>query len=222
MPVASLQVSAVAPRETLNTAPTRLVVQGANFTPDLAVLVGAQRLAEVTVSSSSELVASLPAGVCPGTYPVGILDPAGGRVDAGEIVVRAERAASLGAVPPGAPARLTGGRQTLSVPLPEIQVEDSGCATDDWLLHISLGQLVVAGRPEQPLALRTLRLHGPGIGQPIQVALDRDAGEITVRVPRPAGPQALTLRAELEVEVPANAYAGAYRMTVDVALADPS
>ncbi len=221
-PPGAISLTAITPGVLFNDRPQGLTLTGANFVAGTVVVVGGRPLQEVEVESSTALTATLPAGVCPGTYPVTVVDPLGREASGGQLVVQALRSATLGDAPPAPPLDLRGHPRTLVRPLPPVHLQDTTCDTGDWRLTFAVSDLTHASGGHPPLVPRVLRVDGPGLPGRVSVAISAadGRGAATLVVPRAAGRSGATLEVWADLEVPVGVRAGAYAGTVSVTLSD--
>ena len=122
----------------------------------------------------------------------------------------------------GAAVTLNGRHQTLSVALPSVLIQDPACAASAWRLSFALSAFA-QGAPKRPALLpRSLQITWPGAAHPVAAALATTAGqaEATLVIPRLAGQNSTVLAPSVELDVPANAYAGQYTVTAAVTIAE--
>lgn len=212
-------MSHIEPVAVENTQPAALRVVGQGFQDGVQVTIGGVSLEQVQVVSAAEVRGTLPPGLCPGRYGALVTGAAGEQASGGVLTVRGVRTAVLGEPAPERPAMLSGQDQVLTVPLPEVLVEDTTCTTADWQLSFELGPFNL-GDGGGRLWPRSLQLTGDGLPGP-QAAEFATAGEVartTVAVPRPAGQRRVTLHPSIEVVLPAYARAGRYAASLAVTL----
>jgi hypothetical protein len=111
---------------------------------------------------------------------------------------------------------LTGSSQRLSVPLPELRLAESGCPTDGLELRISLSEFAGPKPGRAGLAPRALRLGSGGLVQPLESADEPGGWQAQVALSSAAGS---ALQPVIELDLPANAYAGQYVATWTASLA---
>jgi hypothetical protein len=112
---------------------------------------------------------------------------------------------------------LTGASQRLSVPLPELRLAESGCPTDGLELRISLSEFAGPKPGRAGLAPRALRLGSGGSVQPLESADEPGGWQAQVALSSAAGS---ALQPVIELDLPANAYAGQYVATWTASLAE--
>ena len=155
---AKLAVSAIEPAAISNDEPVRLTITGTGFADGQQVAIDGQRLREVRIESPTRLSATLPDGVCPGTYRATVSDGRGEQVSGGQLAVRGVRNATLGDWSPAPPIKLTGKPRTITVPLPLVEVIDTTCSAGDWRIELSLGPFSPDSDGRSALSLRSMRL----------------------------------------------------------------
>lgn len=218
-PVLALAVSYIEPAAVENTTPAALRVVGQGFRDGMQVAIGGVSLEEVQVVSATEVRGTLPPGLCPGLYGALVTGSAGEQASGGALTVRGVRTAVLGEAAPDRPATLSAWDQVLTVPLPEVLVEDTTCGTTDWQLSFELGPLSLGDGGDR-LWPRSLELTGDDLPGPqaAELVIDGEVAHITVAVPRPVGRGRVTLHPSIEVVLPAYARAGRYTATLAISL----
>jgi hypothetical protein len=216
-------VTAITPGTVTNDRPAALTLTGANFADGLAVTIGGQPLTDVRMHSATRLTATLPAGLCPGTYAVSVTDPRGARTTGGDLAVQGVRAVTTSPAPAGRPVTLNGRAQQIRVPLPTVHLQDTTCGQDDWRLSFALspfGTVTGAGK-RGSLRLRSLSLDDaaghPALHAPLSLTTDQTEATLLVRR---AGRASAVLQPFVEVQVPSHGAAGQYRMSVAVTLGE--
>jgi hypothetical protein len=200
-----------------------LTIGGTGFVTGMAVSLGAQALTDVVLLSPTQLSARLPAGTCPGSYPVVVRDSAGRQVAGGTVTVQGVRTATAASTQIVMPSvRLTGRDQVITVPLPELVVQDTMCVSTAWRLSFSVGDFSQADPKRQTLAPRSLQVsHDDGsasLQAPLTSSAGRAAAEIVI--PRSNRPGPMPFRSSVELVVPASAFAGQYTAAVRVQLVE--
>lgn len=216
--------SAITPTTVTNDQPATLTIAGSNFTSGVQALVGAQALTDVHVSSSTMLTATLPAGLCPGTYPVTVRDSQTQDLVVGSLVVQGVQKAVVGTAVTGPTFKINGRAQWVMAPQASVQVTDTTCSRDDAVLIFTTRAYVDGAKGQFLLAVRTLQLTWPGAANPVSIVLspDGDYGTATVHIPR-TGTQGVTaLTPTVEIGIPASAVAGRYIILLNVAFAPHS
>jgi hypothetical protein len=211
---------AIAPDTIANDQPAAITITGSNFAPGVQVLVGTQTLTDVRVSSLTALAATVPAGICPGTYPVTVRDSQDqGRI-VGSLVVQGVQKAIVGAAVTGPTFKINGRAHWELVPQASVQVTDTTCGRADAAIVFAIRAYVESAKGQVPLAVRTLQLSWPG-ADPVSVSLspDGDYGTATVHIPRTGIQGVTTLTPAVEMEIPASALAGRYVIALNVTLA---
>jgi hypothetical protein len=222
MPAASM-VTAITPGTVTNDRPATLTLTGADFVDGLAVTIGGQPLTDVRVHSATHLTATLPAGLCPGTYAVTVTDPRGTRTTGGSFSVHGVRTVTTSPAPAGRPVTLNGRDQHIIVPLPTVHIQDTTCGQDDWRLSFSLSPFstVTSTGTRTSLRLRSLSLDDaaghPTLRAPLSLTTDQTEATLLVRR---AGRATAVLQPLVAVTVPSHATAGQYTMAAAVTLGE--
>jgi hypothetical protein len=227
VPTLAVAVVSIEPATVMNDQPVRIAVFGAGFVnTSYAVRIGDVPLGAVQVESVTTLTGTLPVGLCPGVYPATLLGTAGSEVSGGSIAVQSVRKIVQTDVPQALNVRLAGRGQLLSLALPPIRVDDSGCDTSDWRINLSLG-MPTEKQHGKALTTKTVTVRwavsgtASSYGGTTNVQLTPSDGhdQGTLVLPR-LGATSLFLAPSLELEVPASAFAGAYSTTLSASFAD--
>jgi hypothetical protein len=213
--------SAITPATVTNDQPATLTIAGSNFTSGVQVLFGTQVLTEVHVSSSTALTATLPAGLCPGTYPVTVRDSQAQDLVDSSLVVQGVQKAVVGTAVTGPTFKINGRAHWEMVPQAPVRLTDTTCSHDDVTLAFSVRAYIAGARGQFPLSARTLRLTWPGAAEPALVSLNPDGeyATATVTIPFTGTPGVMTLAPMVEMGIPASAFAGKYVIVLNVTLA---
>jgi hypothetical protein len=210
------------PPSVRNDHDTALSISGAEFVKGMTLAIGGKPLTNVTVTSSTALAATLPAGLCPSAYSVTIKDEAGRTMPGGgQVRVEGVRTATLGAWAASPAISLAGRAQTFALELPTVEIIDTTCGTGDWRVTFTFGPFSPFEDGHGALPLRSLQLEGTDGSRSSSTLLTVKAGETsgTLSVPRAAGQTSVSIRPLIGVDVPSHGYAGQYRMSVAVSFA---
>lgn len=219
--MATAAIAAIAPATVTNDQPANLTVTGTGLVAGMTVMVGDQPLGDVRVQSATTLTGTLPTGLCPGTYPATVSDARGKKAVGGTLVVRGVRAVTFTGTSAGQTARRTGQSQKLTLPLPDVQISDTTCATGDWMLAVSVGVPADANGNRGAFTPQALRLEGAGGVTSVLAPLSVHGGEATaiIHLPRADARGGIVLRAGVDGEIPVNAPAGQYTLRVTITFA---
>jgi hypothetical protein len=214
-------IDAIAPATVPNDQPATLTLSGTDFVAGMTVTLGDQSLTDVQVQSATTLTATLPAGLCPGTYPATLTDRAGARRAGGALVVTGIRKATIGAPVPGPALKIAGRAQEVAVPLAAVLLTDTMCDSGDVSLVFSATASVAGAQGRQPLAVRSVRFDLPGALHPISSALRStgDRSTATLQILRIGAPGMTTLMPTVTLVIPATVFTGQYVISLDVTLA---
>jgi hypothetical protein len=216
-----MRVMAISPAIIGNDQDNALTINGVGFTEDLTLDVGSMPLTNVVLRNSTEFSATLPSGLCPGTYALTIKDASGASVAGhGRLVVKGIRQATLGAWAASPAISFAGRAQAITVELPVVEIVDTTCSTDDWQITLSLGTFSPFEDGRGALPLRGLRLDGVAGSRSDSPTLTVKEGVTsgTLSVPRTAEQSTASIRPLIRVDVPSHGYAGQYRMSVAVSI----
>ncbi len=218
--VAALSVDSIAPPQMTNDAPREIVITGQGFASDVVVRLAGQALDPVRVDSSTQLSARVPEGLCAGTFSATVADGAGRVATGGNLVVETVQRVTRHPQPLAIPSMaLTGRAQVIRLPLPPMDVQATSCGNRDVQVQFSISGL----RPDADglgaaLTVRALELTWPGVARQVRGALAAEGGRGRVALPVPAAVAraGVTIQPVVEIEIPANAYAGRYTGDLDV------
>ena len=216
-----LAVIAIGPTTISNALPAPLTLSGTSFADGVTVAIGGQTLVDVKVQSATVLTATLPTGLCPGTYAASISDRLGREASGGQLVVLGKRTATLsGSRVAGPPITLNGKPRTVTALLPSVLIEDTTCAGDDWRLAFSVSDFTQGSADRGALVPRSIQLTSPGVGRRTEAPLTPRAGrgETVLVVPHAREPGVTVLSASTEIDIPSHPEAGEYTSTVVVML----
>jgi hypothetical protein len=219
---AAIRVTSIMPPSVRNDHDMALSISGAEFVKGMTLAIGGKPLTNVTVTSSTALAATLPAGLCPSAYSVTLKDEAGRTMPGGgQVRVEGVRTATLGAWAANPAIGVARQAQTFTLELPIVEIVDTTCGTDDWQLTMTLGAFSPFEDGHGALPLHALRLSGATSSRSGDAPLAVKAGETSGRlsVPRAAGQTSVSIRPLIGVDVPSHGYAGQYRMSVAVSFA---
>ena len=220
--IPALALESIQPASALNDQPARLAITGAGFVDTTyLVRIGGRALTNVRVESGTTLTATLPAGVCPGTYGATLQDPAGREASGGDIAVQSVRTIVQGAQPTGLNIALTGLTQRRSVELPSMSLEDTECGQSDWrlLLTVEMPRDSARGKTLIPGTVSVRWDDGGTAKVKLSPPDGQDREQGLLVIPR-NGATTLLVTPSLDLEVPASAYAGSYTTTLSATFAD--
>jgi hypothetical protein len=196
-----------------------MTVTGAGFTATDAIAIGGEALIGVTVVSPTSLSATLPAGLCPGTYLATVTNARGEQASGGHLLVSGASSVTV-AGSLNAPAfALTGKDQQLAVPLPALELLDTTCAAAArFTVSVSVSTIVAGRRHDLTLSTITLATADAGATMTAALTTVNTTAQATLAVPTTRRTP-VTWQPSVTVLLPANAYAGPYTVTMTVGVA---
>jgi hypothetical protein len=187
----------------------------------MTVTVGNQPLSDVRVQSATSLTGTLPTGLCPGTYPARLTDPAGVEHAGGSLVVTGIQKITIGVEVPGPALTITGREQEVAVPLAALHLMDTTCGSGDHSLIVTVTAYVDGAQGRQPLTVGSVVLDAPGARHPAPTMLipSGNRSTATVHLPGVGAPGMTTFMPTVTLVIPAKAIAGQYVISLEVTLA---
>lgn len=216
-----MRVTNIVPAIIRNDKDHALTITGSGFAEGMLLAIGEKVLTNVTVESSTRLVATMPSGLCPGPYPVTMMDPVGRAMPGGgQLRVEGVRTATLGDWAANPAVSFVGRAQAITVELPAVEIVDTTCSTDDWQIALTLGTFSPFDDGRGALPLRSVRLDGAAGNRAGSAPLTVKDGVTrgTLNVPHAARQTSASIRPLIGVDVPSHGYAGQYRMSVAVSI----
>lgn len=212
-----VRIGGITPASATNTAALSVTIAGSGFAPGQVVTIGGRPLTNVQVLSPAQIVGTLPAGLCPGSYAADVTPPGGSPVAGGRITLHGVQSAAFAGAMPSWSIVLDGTDQRRQLRLAPIQIVDTTCSSGDWRVQVAVTASTEHGKGHPTLLPQSLVLTAGAAGPASTLDL-RHAAAGVVAIPRPAGATGVVVTATMTVLVPAGSYAGALTLPIAVTL----
>lgn len=198
-----------------NDHPSTITISGEGFGDITGATVGGVPLSHLTVQSPTALRGTVPAGLCPGAYPARLTNARGQAFAGGKLTVRPIQSVTLDPPTAQPTIALTGHAQVRSLALPTLHLVDTTCTRGSISLSIDVA-VVRAGASGDALIPRAAHLPASAATPDRRVTMTTHDGRgvAEVSLPRNGKPVDWALHPTVDVEIPANAYAGVYHLDV--------